>query len=437
MSEVKKETIICPHCQAKGKMDIWNSVNVDLDPKLREKIFNEELFLYHCPNCGETTGVPYGTLYHDMTHHFMLFFDFFIPDDYEPIVIHPLAEDSDIEFKTEVDDNFPWKGIEGRVCDGGIFANTIIGKGDGCEKLAKDEFRENYIKGYCLHYRGPEDNESEFERREREKAEAVKEKEEKSSNVYALQLIKEFISEKLNGDIDKLREYNLSNLRDDSKYDGCDIPRSNIVKAIMSVVFSDVWPDLNVETMEHYKYWCNTMNQTLNLFGSNIMDEYFKGMEKFNPSAEQTQRAIHVAHIAYSIGNIWVLPNKATFDELRSGPKYRGYMDKFLQGIYNVLTGQKELDKALQGILYRNRKLMVDYEGEEGFKKLITNLMLEDYVNSESKPKDLFMFIWSSMKGLERDEYFKAFDMFCSFCEEAIPKRANRIIEKLKVLINR
>ena len=73
MSEVKKETIICPHCQAKGKMDIWNSVNVDLDPKLREKIFNEELFLYHCPNCGETTGVPYGTLYHDMTHHFMLF----------------------------------------------------------------------------------------------------------------------------------------------------------------------------------------------------------------------------------------------------------------------------------------------------------------------------------------------------------------------------
>ena len=34
MSEVKKETIICPHCQAKGKMDIWNSVNVDLDPKL-------------------------------------------------------------------------------------------------------------------------------------------------------------------------------------------------------------------------------------------------------------------------------------------------------------------------------------------------------------------------------------------------------------------
>lgn len=397
MSEVKKETIICPHCQAKGKMDIWNSVNVDLDPKLREKIFNEELFLYHCPNCGETTGVPYGTLYHDMTHHFMLFFDFFIPDDYEPIVIHPLAEDSDIEFKTEVDDNFPWKGIEGRVCDGGIFANTIIGKGDGCEKLAKDEFRENYIKGYCLHYRGPEDNESEFERREREKAEAVKEKEEKSSNVYALQLIKEFISEKLNGDIDKLREYNLSNLRDDSKYDGCDIPRSNIVKAIMSVVFSDVWPDLNVETMEHYKYWCNTMNQTLNLFGSNIMDEYFKGMEKFNPSAEQTQRAIHVAHIAYSIGNIWVLPNKATFDELRSGSKYRGYMDKFLQGIYNVLTGQKELDKALQGILYRNRKLMVDYEGEEGFKKLITNLMLEDYVNSESKPKDLFMFIWSSM----------------------------------------
>lgn len=101
MSEVRKETIICPHCQAKGKMDIWSSVNVDLDPKLRKKIFNDELFLYHCPNCGEETGVPYGTLYHDMTHHFMLFFDFFVPDDYdyEPINIPILPGNKDYIYR--------------------------------------------------------------------------------------------------------------------------------------------------------------------------------------------------------------------------------------------------------------------------------------------------------------------------------------------------
>ncbi len=94
MSEFRTETIICPSCQAEGEMDIWNSVNVDIDPKLREKIFNDELFLYHCPNCGEITAVPYGMLYHDMTHHFMILFDFFAPDDYdyEPADIPPLPE---------------------------------------------------------------------------------------------------------------------------------------------------------------------------------------------------------------------------------------------------------------------------------------------------------------------------------------------------------
>ena len=62
---------------------VWSSVNVDLDPELREKIFNEELFAYHCPNCGKVTGIPFDTLYHDMTHEFMIIFDFFKPDDFD------------------------------------------------------------------------------------------------------------------------------------------------------------------------------------------------------------------------------------------------------------------------------------------------------------------------------------------------------------------
>lgn len=89
MSKVHKEEIICPNCQAKGEFDLWDSMNVDLDPELRKKVFNEEAFIYTCPKCGHRIGVPYGTLYHDMIHRFMLFFDFFKPDDfdYEPIDI--------------------------------------------------------------------------------------------------------------------------------------------------------------------------------------------------------------------------------------------------------------------------------------------------------------------------------------------------------------
>ena len=83
MSQLRKENITCPHCHKEGEFDLWSSVNVGLNPELREKIFSEELFMYHCPHCGKVTGIPAGFLYHDMEHHFMLFFDFFKPDDYD------------------------------------------------------------------------------------------------------------------------------------------------------------------------------------------------------------------------------------------------------------------------------------------------------------------------------------------------------------------
>lgn len=83
MSQVIRAKIECPHCHQQGEFEQWLSVNVDLDPELKDKIFSEELFTYHCPHCGESIGVPVGTLYHDMTHGFMIFFDFFKPEDYD------------------------------------------------------------------------------------------------------------------------------------------------------------------------------------------------------------------------------------------------------------------------------------------------------------------------------------------------------------------
>ena len=83
MSKVHKEKIICPKCQAEAEFEFWDSINVNLDPELREKIFDDSLFIFTCPKCGNKTCVPYSTLYHDMERNFMLFFDFFPPKDYD------------------------------------------------------------------------------------------------------------------------------------------------------------------------------------------------------------------------------------------------------------------------------------------------------------------------------------------------------------------
>lgn len=56
-------------------MQIWESINVDLDPELAEKFLKGELFPWKCEVCGEELMVPFGTIYHNMEHRFMLFFD--------------------------------------------------------------------------------------------------------------------------------------------------------------------------------------------------------------------------------------------------------------------------------------------------------------------------------------------------------------------------
>ena len=43
MSRYHKEQIECPHCNHKGEFDLWESVNVDLDPEFRRQILSDRL----------------------------------------------------------------------------------------------------------------------------------------------------------------------------------------------------------------------------------------------------------------------------------------------------------------------------------------------------------------------------------------------------------
>ena len=43
MSKISKRPILCPSCGHTGEFTLWDSVNVDLDPEMREKEFSEAL----------------------------------------------------------------------------------------------------------------------------------------------------------------------------------------------------------------------------------------------------------------------------------------------------------------------------------------------------------------------------------------------------------
>jgi len=80
MSQVRTEEFECPHCHKTGEFEIWNSINVDLNPELREQVMNDEIFMNRCPHCGKVFGIPFSFIYHDMHNRFMLFFGFEEPD---------------------------------------------------------------------------------------------------------------------------------------------------------------------------------------------------------------------------------------------------------------------------------------------------------------------------------------------------------------------
>lgn len=250
----------------------------------------------------------------------------------------------------------------------------------------------------------------------------------------AISLLRDFVKEKLGGDIHRLKTYDFSSLGDDRKYGSTNHIEAPIVKAVMSLAFGDVWPELSMDQIDRGPYKCVTIQTYQNLFGINMCDQYFKGMQYFKPLPSQFQRALKVAHMTYSIGNLWVLPGNGTISNRILDNSYRYYMDKFLKNIYAVLTQQKRVDKVLQKAI-ENSPQMKSYYGEEGFKKFVSDLMLEDYVDYYGKPMDIFDFVWSSQRGLDREKYFNAVDQYCSFCEKAFVKRAEKIIKKLEAVL--
>lgn len=74
MSKISIKSFTCPKCGYKGEFRMYDSVNVSLNPSLREKVLNGEIFQWECPKCGETLSVIYDLLYHDMDKEFQIYY---------------------------------------------------------------------------------------------------------------------------------------------------------------------------------------------------------------------------------------------------------------------------------------------------------------------------------------------------------------------------
>ena len=72
MSSQVYRNVTCNSCNTVMEYDIYESINVTLQPKLKEKIVNDELFVLTCPNCGKKFYLSYDFLYNDIDCGFMV-----------------------------------------------------------------------------------------------------------------------------------------------------------------------------------------------------------------------------------------------------------------------------------------------------------------------------------------------------------------------------
>ena len=71
MSLSSKEKIKC-RCGAEVECEIYQSVNIELDPELKDKALRREINLFRCGTCGHREELITGFLYNDMDKKLMI-----------------------------------------------------------------------------------------------------------------------------------------------------------------------------------------------------------------------------------------------------------------------------------------------------------------------------------------------------------------------------
>ena len=70
MSRRREIEIECPVCGGFQTVIALSSINVDVDPSLREKLFDSEINIFSCVSCQNEALLDVPLLYNDMTRQF-------------------------------------------------------------------------------------------------------------------------------------------------------------------------------------------------------------------------------------------------------------------------------------------------------------------------------------------------------------------------------
>lgn len=263
--------------------------------------------------------------------------------------------------------------------------------------------------------------------------EEARAKAEKVSDVFALRMVRRFIEERLDGNIENLKSFDIVAAGIDEIFGNpYNVNDNKILQSLLVLAFKDVWPGLNIDAIENGTYQVVRINYPEYLLGSNIGDKYFMLLNDWGGRSGQHEKALKAWYSCNTIGNYIILPGKPSFESVLTGYDVRKYMDNFLILMNEVMSGNKKACWDMCAAISKNKMAMEPYTGDGGFLRFVHNNLLEDYVDEDGKPAHIFSFMWGTKKGATRDEILYAVDINCPLWEKFNAHRSAIIIEKIK-----
>jgi predicted RNA-binding Zn-ribbon protein involved in translation (DUF1610 family) len=119
MSREIEVDVTCQACLFKDVMPVYTSVNVTLDPDLRDRIFKDDLNRFNCPNCGRSFVLPINLMYHDMDLKFAVWFSPHgeMPEE-EKAAFNKVAQSMGIgDYLSKAPATFTWADFKNKILE--------------------------------------------------------------------------------------------------------------------------------------------------------------------------------------------------------------------------------------------------------------------------------------------------------------------------------
>lgn len=327
-----------------------------------------------------------------------------------------------------------WKGVLGSVCEGCIYSGSIPSGGRGCGKLFAHSFRERYVKGHCEYRKEDLSKPSVYEQ---QRIEYWKNKQRAAFPLdEQRKLLRDFIAEHLDGDINRLASFDLRKLEGMKRYGDThgrafNPYNTDLVKAIAALIFQDIAK--SEVLFDKKRGTLNLLPAPLikeDLWGNQVGDQFV--MMSFFPhkdKASVSRRIEPCATLCNTIGNLYLHP--LSFDEYRHSHAHgRFLIDHTFADLHKVLTGgtpSKQMKKAVSDA----RDFFEPYRGDDGWLKLMQQWMTMGLVDYFYNPEPFFDEVTFTTY-MPSEVYYRAIEHSIAICHEIIPTRAEQMVRRLK-----